>query len=426
MPRNGRPKPPLTLTAQERAQLQEWALHGSSTPALAQRSRIVLGCAAGLDNKQVSAQENVSPPTVGKWRQRFVEFRLRGLADQPRSGRPRSISEEKVASVVAATLATAPEDGGRWSRATMAEHSGLSKSSVGRIWRATHIEPHTNAPGSDDEHAPTRQQSTDTKTLVLSLLGRFAHPDRLAFSSQTFITAMQRLGVTEYATRATLARMVVRGLLDRHARGRRTFFAATPTTSRGFEITTKRIFDEIPVQTGPDVQWTLLSFSIREDRREMRRILRTNLIWRGFGPVSRGLWLAPGRVEVESMMRDLRLNDQVRVFAVQASSPTDMGDMIDEVWDLGQKRAACETFLGRWNAAPPPECVGPLASLLLLCVEWSQLVRSLPRLPVALLPPDWPAMRAHEMFHSRYGELRPAALAQFTELAEVVSVDAGR
>src|SRR5512144_1602842 len=108
MPRTGRPKTVLELTQEERAQLQRWARRRKSSQALALRSRIVLGCASGLSNKDVARREGVSAPTVGKWRARFVELRLDGLGDDPRPGRPPSITADQVEDVVVATLESTP------------------------------------------------------------------------------------------------------------------------------------------------------------------------------------------------------------------------------------------------------------------------------------------------------------------------------
>ena len=113
-----------------------------SAQALALRSRIVLACATGLTNKEVAAQLGVSMPTVGKWRSRFVESRLDGLVDEPRSGRKPTITAEQVEDVVVATLESTPEHATHWSRKKMAERSGLSKSTIGRIWKGFGLKPH--------------------------------------------------------------------------------------------------------------------------------------------------------------------------------------------------------------------------------------------------------------------------------------------
>jgi len=106
------------------------------------RSRIVLGCADGEDNKTVAGRLGCSAATVGKWRGRFVDQRLDGLGDEPRPGRPPSITADQVEDVVVATLESTPKNATHWSRAKMAERTGLSKSAIGRIWRDFGLKPH--------------------------------------------------------------------------------------------------------------------------------------------------------------------------------------------------------------------------------------------------------------------------------------------
>ena len=142
MARTGRPKAELVLSDDERAQLVSWSRRAKSAQSLALRSRIVLGCADGQDNKQVAARLGCAPVTVGKWRARFIELRLDGLADDPRPGRPASITAEQVEDVVVATLESTPKNATHWSRASMAKRSGLSKSTIGRIWKAFELKPH--------------------------------------------------------------------------------------------------------------------------------------------------------------------------------------------------------------------------------------------------------------------------------------------
>ena len=142
MPRTGRPKAVLVLTDAEREQLESWARRRTSAQALAQRSRIVLACAEGADNQTVAAGERVSAATVGRWRARFVRERLDGLVDEPRPGRPRTITDSQVDAVITRTLESEPKGATHWSTRSMASEVGLSQTAVSRIWRAFGLQPH--------------------------------------------------------------------------------------------------------------------------------------------------------------------------------------------------------------------------------------------------------------------------------------------
>jgi transposase len=139
----GRPLPELVLRAQERAALEGWARRGKSAQALALRSKIVLGCADGMANKDVAARLGVTPQMVGKWRARFVASGLEGLADEPRPGQPRKITDEQVEEVIVKTLEQQPPNlDTHWSTRSMAKAAGLNQTAVSRIWRAFGLKPH--------------------------------------------------------------------------------------------------------------------------------------------------------------------------------------------------------------------------------------------------------------------------------------------
>jgi transposase len=134
---------PIVLTDDERQVLEGWARRRKTAQALALRSRIVLACADDHSVTGVAAELGISRATAGKWRSRFLEGRLEGLSDEPRPGRPRTITDEHVEKVIAATLEQEPPNGDtHWSTRSMARSAGLNQTAVSRIWRAFGLKPH--------------------------------------------------------------------------------------------------------------------------------------------------------------------------------------------------------------------------------------------------------------------------------------------
>jgi transposase len=140
--RRGRKRAEVVLSAEQRAALERWARRAMTANALAMRARIVLACADGGSDVAVAARLGLDRNTVGKWRQRYLAAGLDGLLDEPRPGRPRTISDAQVEEVVVRTLETTPKDATHWSTRSLAAELGLSQSAVSRIWRAFGLQPH--------------------------------------------------------------------------------------------------------------------------------------------------------------------------------------------------------------------------------------------------------------------------------------------
>ncbi|HEY3140175.1 MAG TPA: IS630 family transposase [Acidimicrobiales bacterium] len=138
----GRPKAPLILSDEERETLQRWARRPNSAQALALRCRIVLACAEGATSNEVARRVGVNQATVCKWRGRFVTRRLEGLADEPRPGAARTITDDEVERVIVKTLEETPSDATHWSTRSMGKATGMSQSAISRIWRAFGLKPH--------------------------------------------------------------------------------------------------------------------------------------------------------------------------------------------------------------------------------------------------------------------------------------------
>ncbi|MEU7664877.1 IS630 family transposase [Streptomyces lincolnensis] len=171
--RIGRPKADLVLSEAERDQLTRWARRAKTAQYLALRARIVLRCAEGGTNRQAAIDLGVDESTVERWRARFITKRLDGLSDEPRVGRPPSILPDQVEDVIVATLESTPGKDTHWSRASMAQRTGLSKSTIGRIWKRFDLKPHLQ---------DSFKLSTDPQFVakVVDVVGLYHHPPEKA------------------------------------------------------------------------------------------------------------------------------------------------------------------------------------------------------------------------------------------------------
>jgi len=138
----GRQRAPLAVSDEERDALERLAARTRSARHVAFRARIILRVGAGETDVAVAAALRCSRTTVHLWRTRFAEKRLDGLYDEPRPGTPRKFGDDQVEAVVTRTLETTPRGRTHWSTRSMAKATGLSHSTIGRLWRAFGLKPH--------------------------------------------------------------------------------------------------------------------------------------------------------------------------------------------------------------------------------------------------------------------------------------------
>ncbi len=138
----GRIADEVVLSGAERDFLENQVRRHKATRSLSDRRRMILLCAEDLQSKEVAERLGVHEHTVGKWRRRFVKDRIEGLTDEYRPGRPRTVSDDQVAEVIERTLNTTPRDATHWSIRSMAAATGLSHTTIRRIWTAFGLQPH--------------------------------------------------------------------------------------------------------------------------------------------------------------------------------------------------------------------------------------------------------------------------------------------
>ncbi|PAZ11326.1 PaaX family transcriptional regulator [Streptomyces sp. SA15] len=270
----------------------------------------------------------------------------------------------------------------------------------------------------------TGEESLRPQSLMLTFLGDQVLGRDVCVYSGSVIDVLARAGVGEQATRSTLTRMVNRGLLRRQREGRRMYFGLTERSAAVLRDGERRIWQTGAVNRHWDGTWTLLGFSLPESWQRQRHDLRSKLTWSGFGPLFNGLWIAPGEVEVSSLVAELGLSAHVKVFRAHADAGMDIGAMIEETWELTELAARYEAFVRRWQPwrTRVPDADEALALRLRLQAEWLQVIRRDPRLPVKHLPDDWPAEQAEKTFRAVHERFTPLARDASERLLELVPV----
>lgn len=171
--------PPIRLHAGERRRLRELAAPSRASPRVARRARIVLRAADGASDASIAQELRVAAGTVALWRRRFLLQRVAGLErEAPRSGRPPKLTPARIQEIVRTTLGRKSPSGGPWSSRSLAAATGVSRTTIERIWRAHQIEPR--------RAAETLRRNPGAKFVdkVTDLVGLYFHPpDRaMAFS----------------------------------------------------------------------------------------------------------------------------------------------------------------------------------------------------------------------------------------------------
>lgn len=133
----------IELSAEERDVLVRWARSRTSLVRQAQRAQMILLAADGLENGEIAERVGTGRIAVGRWRKRFAECRLAGIEkDLPRGGRTPAKRDTWAQVIVETTLQTKPSNATHWSTRTLAEHLGVSRGMVQRVWKANNLKPH--------------------------------------------------------------------------------------------------------------------------------------------------------------------------------------------------------------------------------------------------------------------------------------------
>lgn len=263
-------------------------------------------------------------------------------------------------------------------------------------------------------------RSRQPKQLLLAFFGEHVvDQDVPPLKATALIEVLEGAGVAAPATRATLDRLVQRGLLSRERRGRGIVFSLTDEGGAVLREATERVRGPHPFEPHGD-GWTLVTFSVPEDQRTLRHRLRSALTWEGFAPLRDGLWLAPGEVDLAAALEPLRADlpaAAITAFHARELPGYAMADNVRAAWDIDRIREEHLAFIDTWRdprAAAPAS--SPLSARAMLVADWLALLAADPRLPRQFMDDDWPADRSYEVFWAARRSLEEASTAQFAAL----------
>src|SRR5690554_2634384 len=264
------------------------------------------------------------------------------------------------------------------------------------------------------EVAPRRRP----EQLLLAFFGELVVDKGVeAVPAAVLLEVLEELELAPTATRATLARMVARGLLGKRPSGRSVSYLLAPEGERVLREARDRVFADEPF--APEGSgWTLVTFSIPEARRDVRHRVRARLTWAGFGLVRDGLWIAPGEVDVARALDGLPEEDaelDLLAFRAEEVPGFPVAESLAGAWDLEAIRERHESFQAAW-AETEVDAGHALRDLTALVADWLDLLRAAPRLPVAHLGTSWPSARSVETFRRLHRGLAPRARVELAQL----------
>ncbi|HZD70526.1 MAG TPA: PaaX family transcriptional regulator C-terminal domain-containing protein [Actinomycetes bacterium] len=245
------------------------------------------------------------------------------------------------------------------------------------------------------------------KSLILDLYGAYIRRLGGWMAVSNLITLMRQLGVDEQAVRSAVSRMTRRGLLAQETRARVRGYRLSDEALRVVTEGDRRIFSTIQPARLED-GWIVVAFSVPEDERDRRHVLRSRLTWMGFGMVANGVWMAPRRMlsELRELVRRLEFQRYIHVFGGTYAGFEELERLVRRCWDLDGLGTMYREFLSefrpvlkRWAAGSPElDDLRAFVDYTSVLDRWRRFPYLDPGLPVELLPAGWEGRAAADLF----------------------------
>ena len=266
---------------------------------------------------------------------------------------------------------------------------------------------------------PRTQVGSPPQHLMVTLLADYSLRHRNRLPSAALVELTCEFGISEVGARAALSRLSRRGVIEASKEGRRTYYRLTRDAAAVLARGSRRIAAFAQDAENWDGEWTVVAFSLPEERRDTRHLLRSRLRWQGFAPLYDGLWVSPRATpeEVRTTMNELDVDSATVLRARQALAGGCFRAPI-EAWDLANIAEAYQEFVDRWSPVGRALRTGGLSSSDAL-VARTQIMDTYrrfpgmdPQLPLRLMPTGWPREAARRLFTEAYDWLGPLATSR--------------
>lgn len=255
------------------------------------------------------------------------------------------------------------------------------------------------------------------RLLIMDVCGAFMRPLGGWMAVSKLVGLMSELGVDEQATRSAVSRMRQRGLLHSEERDGHRGYRLSEVALERLAESDRRIFSGVHTSTVAE-GWVLVSYSIPEEERDKRHVLRSRLEWLGFGMLANGVWLAPRWIEaeLELALKTLGYEEYVTVWAAGYLGFEDLSALVARCWDLVELRQLYAEFLAtasatakRWRKKDGDGRAAYVDYVSILH-QWRKFPYLDPGLPAELLPKNWEGRKAAELFFELKEQLEAPAL----------------
>lgn len=290
----------------------------------------------------------------------------------------------------------------------------------------------TAVPAGDEDliALPRNQIGQAPQHVLTTLLGDYWLDTQEMLPSAALVRLVGEFGVTPIAGRAALSRLARRGLLESRKLGRNTYYGLSDPARRTLRRGAHRIVSFGRTPRTWDGHWTIVAFSLPEEQRDLRHLVRSRLRWLGFAPLYDGLWVSPHASPTEAL-NELVMLGVSSASVVTATEPTPSPHLkpLLSAWDLDGLRAEYLDYIEEHEPLLERVRAGSVGAAQALVSRTSVMdtyrrFPSLdPELPDGMMPADWPRTRTQELFAEIYDGLGALAEIRVRQVVSAFSPD---